>query len=477
MNNKNNVSSKKVSSKNSQGKSIAKVVYTPLKDLRFKQTQNKTIKVKVPKVWISQSNKTGEVWGLEAHVIDEEGTQIQLKVNVDNIDLFRGKFLDGCVYSIQRFTFQVPTGGYRIVPFHYFMWLNKYAKIQQLEVDASTFPIERFTFLPLEMVPGRKNENHFYTNVIGRLHSISNVVGKQVEERGETKEVNMREIYIADERGKTMKITIWGELATTIEDGMLDSNQNVAVVIIITGTFVKERMGFISLSTTQASRIFVNLDSEQVQEFRMLLGKETEEIEEIHLEQEKDPFEDKITLYEASQMLLDYENKNKEFFCEASIVRFNEGKGWYYIACKKCKKQVQNNDGKISCPKCIKTFDGKVLTWYRITVRIKDNTEYADFTIFGFNVEKMLKYTAAEHVDYAERCEKLGEPDKAKQVFDKLIGEKFGFKLKITEENIQKQSDDYTVLKVHTIVKKKRPPVTNWVRKHHKKKNNRRSCF
>ncbi|XP_026433687.1 uncharacterized protein LOC113331150 isoform X2 [Papaver somniferum] len=407
MNNKNNVSSKKVSSKNSQGKSIAKVVYTPLKDLRFKQTQNKTIKVKVPKVWISQSNKTGEVWGLEAHVIDEEGTQIQLKVNVDNIDLFRGKFLDGCVYSIQRFTFQVPTGGYRIVPFHYFMWLNKYAKIQQLEVDASTFPIERFTFLPLEMVPGRKNENHFYTNVIGRLHSISNVVGKQVEERGETKEVNMREIYIADER----------------------------------------------------------------------LGKETEEIEEIHLEQEKDPFEDKITLYEASQMLLDYENKNKEFFCEASIVRFNEGKGWYYIACKKCKKQVQNNDGKISCPKCIKTFDGKVLTWYRITVRIKDNTEYADFTIFGFNVEKMLKYTAAEHVDYAERCEKLGEPDKAKQVFDKLIGEKFGFKLKITEENIQKQSDDYTVLKVHTIVKKKRPPVTNWVRKHHKKKNNRRSCF
>ncbi|XP_026400644.1 uncharacterized protein LOC113296560 [Papaver somniferum] len=253
-----------------------------------------------------------------------------------------------------------------------------------------------------------------------------------------------------------MKITIWGELATTIEDGMLDSNQNVAVVIIITGTFVKERMGFISISTTQASRIFVNLDNEQVQEFRMRLGKETEEIEEIHLEQEKDPFEDKITLYEASQMLLDYENKNKEFFCEASIVRFNEGKGWYYIACKKCKKQVQNNDGKISCPKCIKTFDGKVLPWYWITVRIKDNTVYADLTIFGFNVEKMLKYTAAEHVDYAERCEKLEEPDKATQVFDKLIGEKFGFKLKITEENIQKQSDDYTVLKVHTIVKKKK---------------------
>ncbi|KAI3913523.1 hypothetical protein MKW92_030775 [Papaver armeniacum] len=187
MNIKNEVSTKKVSSKNSQVKSIAKVVYTPLKDLRFKQTQNKTIKVKVLKAWISESKKTGEVWSLEAHVIDEEVRRCEIKVDKENIDLFRGKLLDGCVYSIQRVTLQAPTGGYRIVPYHYLMWLNKYANIQQLEVDASTFPTEVFTFFPLELVPGRKNNNQFYTNVIGRLHSMSNIVIKQVEEHDETK--------------------------------------------------------------------------------------------------------------------------------------------------------------------------------------------------------------------------------------------------------------------------------------------------
>ncbi|KAI3900034.1 hypothetical protein MKW98_000934 [Papaver atlanticum] len=174
-----------------------------------------------------------------------------------------------------------------------------------------------------------------------------------------------------------MKITLWAELASIIEDGMLDSNQN----------------GLISRSTTQASRIFVNLDCKQVHEFRTRLGEETGEVEEMHLEQEKDPFEDKISLYEASQMLLDYENKDKEFFCEASVVRLNEGKSWHYVACVKCT----------------------------------DHCKDQDLTIFGCNVEKMLKYTAAEHVKYAERCEKLGEPEKATQVFDKLIGEKFGF--------------------------------------------------
>ncbi|KAI3875620.1 hypothetical protein MKW92_013965 [Papaver armeniacum] len=183
----------------------------------------------------------------------------------------------------------------------------------------------------------------------------------------------------------------------------------------------------------------------------MRLGEETGEIEEINLEQEKDPFEDKIFLYESSQMLMYFENTDKEFFCETSIVRVNQGKVWYYIACKKCKKQVQKQNGQTTCPKCKKNFDGEVLPWYRITVRIKDNTEYADLTIFGFNVKKMLKYTADEHVAYAERCEKMGEPEKATQVFDRLIGEKFGFKLKMTEDNIEKQSDSYMVLKVHTV--------------------------
>ncbi|KAI3941962.1 hypothetical protein MKW98_009172 [Papaver atlanticum] len=85
--------------------------------------------------------------------------------------------------------------------YHYFLWLNKYAKIQRLEVDASTFPTEIFTFLPLELVPGRKDNNQFYTNVIGRLHSISNIVIKQVEEHDGTKDVNMREIYITNDDG------------------------------------------------------------------------------------------------------------------------------------------------------------------------------------------------------------------------------------------------------------------------------------
>ncbi|KAI3869496.1 hypothetical protein MKW92_044846 [Papaver armeniacum] len=310
-----------------------------------------------------------------------------LKVIKENIDLFRGNFLDRCA----------PTGGYRILPYHYLMWLNKYAKIQRLEVDASTFPTEVFTFLPLELVPGRKKNNQFYTNVIGRFHSMSNIVIKQVEEHDETKD--------------TMNITIWGELATMIDDGILDSNENAAVIIIVTATFVKERMGLIGLSTTQASRVFVNLDCEQVHQFRIRLGEETGEIEEIHLEQEKDPFEDKISLYEDSHMLMDFEN----------------------TLAKKYKKQVQKKNGQTTCPKCKNDFDGEVLPWYRITVRIKDNTEYADLTIFGFNVEKMLKYTADEHVAYAERCEK-----KQLQVFDRLIGEKIGFKLKMTEDNIEK---------------------------------------
>ncbi|KAI3877397.1 hypothetical protein MKX03_026454 [Papaver bracteatum] len=240
-------SQKKVLSKNSKNatagkeKAIVKIVYTPFNDLRMNEFQNKTVNAKVLKVWVSENKKTGEVWSLEAHIMDEQGTQMQLKVNKDNMNLFQGKLLDG--------------------------------------------------------------------DVIGKLHSISNIVVKQVQEIYETRDVQMREICIANDAETTLKITLWGELADMIEDEMLERNKNVPVVVIVTGTFVREHMGLIILATKNASRVFVDLDVEQVHIFRQRLGDEPTEIEEVHLEQEKDPYEDKISLYEAIQLLLDYENK------------------------------------------------------------------------------------------------------------------------------------------------------------------------
>ncbi|KAI3895861.1 hypothetical protein MKW98_025652 [Papaver atlanticum] len=76
----------------------------------------------------------------------------------------------------------------------------EFTKVEHLKVGLPTFPQEIFSFLALENVGTRKNDATYYTAVIGRLNSVSNVVTKSVEEFDKSSDVLMREIIIENER-------------------------------------------------------------------------------------------------------------------------------------------------------------------------------------------------------------------------------------------------------------------------------------
>ncbi|KAI3868944.1 hypothetical protein MKX03_003315 [Papaver bracteatum] len=76
----------------------------------------------------------------------------------------------------------------------------EFSKVEHLKVDLSTFPQEIFSFLAMENIGTRKNDTTYYTAVIGRLNSVSNVVMKSVEEFEKVSDVLMREIMIENKR-------------------------------------------------------------------------------------------------------------------------------------------------------------------------------------------------------------------------------------------------------------------------------------
>ncbi|MCL7027050.1 hypothetical protein MKW94_015595 [Papaver nudicaule] len=80
------------------------------------------------------------------------------------------------------------------------MWLNRFAKVHQLEEDGSTFPSERFDLLPLDRVIERNKTTTFYTAVMGKLTSVSNIVIKPVEDYDQIRDVPMREIVIENQQ-------------------------------------------------------------------------------------------------------------------------------------------------------------------------------------------------------------------------------------------------------------------------------------
>ncbi|KAI3915086.1 hypothetical protein MKW98_011985, partial [Papaver atlanticum] len=91
------------------------------------------------------------------------GTQMHARVGKDYTQLFEGKFEEGNVYSIHRFSIAKPSAGYRIMSFENVMWLNRFTKVEHLKVDLPTFPQEIFSFFALENVGTRKNDTTYYT--------------------------------------------------------------------------------------------------------------------------------------------------------------------------------------------------------------------------------------------------------------------------------------------------------------------------
>ncbi|KAI3879912.1 hypothetical protein MKW98_018151, partial [Papaver atlanticum] len=192
----------------------------------------------------------------------------------------------------------------------------------------------------------------------------------------------------------------------------------------------------ISFCTTPASRVFVDLDAQQVRDFKTKLTSDPVEVGKVELK-EDNPNKSMVTLFDLTDMMQYECNKDKTFYFEETVVGMADGKDWYYIACSKCYKRI---DGHDSCSKCGPDF--------REAIPCDRWSENVTFTVIGHNAEKMLKYTAEEHVEYEAQCEKVNEPGKAVRVFDRIMNETFVFKVSISEYNISNQSDNFKVLKV-----------------------------
>ncbi|XP_026459253.1 replication protein A 70 kDa DNA-binding subunit B-like [Papaver somniferum] len=161
-------------------------------------------------------------------------------------------------------------------------------------------------------------------------------------------------------------------------------------------------MGTLSLSSTPASRVFINLAVDQVNEFRSTIGTGTAEIGKDYLEEDKNPYDNIETLFEITEKIQYDESKNTTCFCEARIVGLVDNDDWYYTACRTCNKKLPLYIGDVP--------------WYLFYVKVKDKIETATLTIIGKNAEKILDYTAKDHVDYETYCQEMNQQDKVMKV-------------------------------------------------------------
>ncbi|XP_050254903.1 uncharacterized protein LOC126700757 [Quercus robur] len=280
-------------------------------------------------------------------------------------------------------------------------------------------------------------------DIIGKIVGVRPLGNVHVQ--GST--VPMRNIDIMNPGEIKIRITLWGPTSNEIEDNFYTNNPG-SFVIIVTSTIVKTFRGEHYLSSTSATKVYINLE---IPETTTLIDRNVEktEIEGIPLQfkqqisVEKRITQNRRTIKQMTSLEWTSNDQENVFTCLATIENIENNFGWYYIGCAKCNKKVKS-ENDFWCSHC-KSNSNFPIPRYKIQLNVDDGTECAVFILFDKEAEKFLHTTARE---LSNKYAIMNANSTLPNEIEKLIGKTFVFQLKLNDYNWKKGWELYTTEKV-----------------------------
>ncbi|KAJ6293777.1 hypothetical protein OIU76_021940 [Salix suchowensis] len=236
---------------------------------------NWTIKVRVTSKGNMRTykNARGEGCVFNVELTDGDGTQIQATMFNEAAKKFYDRFELGKVYYISKGTLRVANKQFKTVQNDYEMTLNENSEVEEASDEAACIPETKFKFVPIDQLGPYVNSKDL-VDVIGIVQSVSPTMSIRRKSNNET--VPKRDIVVADETKKTVVVSLWNELATTVGQELQDIADK-SPVVAIKSLKVGDFQG-ISLSTLGKSIVQVNpviSESKKLRNWYDSEGKET----------------------------------------------------------------------------------------------------------------------------------------------------------------------------------------------------------
>ncbi|KAL4625797.1 hypothetical protein ACB092_05G050300 [Castanea dentata] len=327
--------------------------YTTLKQIS-RDKDNSKLKVRVLRI-------------LDMILVDKEGTLIHASIRKNLAQSFRPQLNEGSIYTITDFLVEENKGNYRPVHNQLKILFNSTTSVSKFNGFDHSIPQSQFEFANYGTIASRCYDNTYLTDVIGILDYIGAI--EEIKTRG--RPTKMRNIKLLLEEGEYQ------------------------------------------LSSTFATKLYINLDIPEVAEIR-----------------------NNIKLYKIDAIqVLKKKPVDLLVTCNAKIININNKYGWYYVACLICKTKVKQVKGVLWCERC-KNQPKFAVPSYRIQVQVQDETGSTTFILFDKRVEKIISKTAKELAEMQE------------EKFKKIIGNEYLFQLHLDEYNLKYGKENYTVSKI-----------------------------
>ncbi|XP_038701879.1 replication protein A 70 kDa DNA-binding subunit D-like [Tripterygium wilfordii] len=400
--------------------------------------------VRLTRLWESRNTKTDETISIDMILLDREGTQIHAIIWKRQAERFREKLHEGKLYKIKNFRVVVSKVNYKPVDGKYTIVFMPNTSLEELPKDRGE-PIDKhkFCFQSYEELVNRPNHHVVLSDVIGLLTGVGDI--EPISTQGSMMEKLDLQLQLD---GKfEIKITLWNDKAQSFMS-LLKGTKEQPYIVIVTSTIVKIFNGQHYLSSTGATKFYINLDIPESKSLLESRGSKSVDLTMFAPNTTRLSIQDQMesnrkNIYELTSMLppKNVNNIVVVTLC-AEIVEVQNKLGWYYFSCENCKRKLEKSDNVYRCEPCHRdsVFPN---TSYKVIVLVKDETGETTLTMFDREVQQLIGISAPQlisHYGFSIR-------DLPTQ-FDTLRGRTFIFQLKVNDFNFIYGKEDYTVMKI-----------------------------
>lgn len=363
---------------------------------------NWTIKVRVTSKGNMRTykNARGEGCVFNVELTDGDGTQIQATMFNEAAKKFYDRFELGKVYYISKGTLRVANKQFKTVQNDYEMTLNENSEVEEASDEAACIPETKFKFVPIDQLGPYVNSKDL-VDVIGIVQSVSPTMSIRRKSNNET--VPKRDIVVADETKKTVVVSLWNELATTVGQELHDIADK-SPVVAIKSLKVGDFQG-ISLSTLGKSIVQVNPVISESKKLRNWYDSEGKETSMASVGSGLSPstksggrsmYSDRVSLAHITSNPSLGEDKPAFFSIRAYISFIKPDQSMWYRACKTCNKKMTDAlGGGYWCEGCQKN-DAECSLRYIMVVKVSDGSGEGWVSSFNEEAEKIIGCSADE---------------------------------------------------------------------------------
>ncbi|KAK1297102.1 hypothetical protein QJS10_CPB15g01423 [Acorus calamus] len=346
-------------------------------------------------------NARGEGHVFNVELTDQDGTQIQATMFNEAANKFYNKFELGKVYYISRGALRVANKQFKTVQNDYEMTLNENSEVEEVVGECAFIPETKFNFVKIDDLGPYVNGREL-ADIVGIVQNVSTTLS--VRRKSDNETIPKRDITIADDSKKTVTVSLWNDLATTIGQELLDMVET-APIVAIKSLKVGDFQG-LSLSSISKTTVVLNPDIPEAKKLRSWYdseGKETSMTSvgstmasSMSKSGSRSMYADRVFLSHIINDPTLGQDKAVFFSIKVYISFIKPDQTMWYRACKTCNKKVTEALGSgYWCEGCQKN-DAECSLRYILGVKVSDPTGEAWLSVFNEQAEKIMGYTADE---------------------------------------------------------------------------------